>query len=86
MTYEEIFRAELALRGLDSIDLLSMSLSGLMNFNQVVAEKFARMKWEQACEAQKIICAQNAEIRHWHGEDWRIVDESILNSPKPEYR
>ena len=65
MTYEEIFRAELSLWGLDSVDLLSMSLSGLMSFNQAVAEKYARIKWEQACEAQKGIIERRFLDNKW---------------------
>jgi hypothetical protein len=40
-------------------------------------EEFARIKWDEACEAQRKEC-QKMNNRNW--------DNPVIDAPKPEYR
>jgi hypothetical protein len=69
-------------------------LYGISIYMKEASELYARSKWEEACEAQRIICADRAtceNIGDYDGSgeacDYYQVDkDSILNAPKPEFK
>lgn len=53
------------------------------------AKKCVGIKWNEACEAQRKICAENAVTTEKYPSNLRITivnKQSILNAPKPEYK
>jgi hypothetical protein len=48
-------------------------------------EEFARIKWDEACEAQREECAKQ-ELTKLTSTGICSNREAVLNAPKPEYK